>query len=165
MAADPPAASTSAAPNPPIALPCPGAQRCGAVCIPWTEVCRDTLANSVGLVPPPVQSAESTAAAAGVPVGSTLVGLPSAQGARPPTMKPGAPAFCYDGKTTHAVSVQIACVPFYVWGDEPTINGVGPVESTCLVHLRCNGECLQPGQTCPDLAGDFDSSRLKPLND
>ena len=140
---------------------CSGTQRCGEACIPWTDVCRDTLADSVGLTPPTV--VEAGALPNNVPVGSSLLSLPGLREGGRPSMKPGGPSFCYDGKTTNDVAIQMACVPYYTLGPgAAAAPGTGPV-SDCPQHRRCGGECIDEGDVCPDARAEKDADRLTPF--
>ena len=140
---------------------CSGQQRCGTACISWTEVCRDSLADSVGIRPPEVLPAG--AVPANVPAGSSLLALPGLREAGRPTMDPGAPAFCHDGKTTTDVGIQLACVPYYSLGPTAaTAPGTG-AWAACPQHRRCGGECIEEGEVCPDGRAEKDSDRLSPF--
>ena len=141
-------------------LACLGSQRCADHCIPWTAVCRDTLAEYVGLTPPPITGPTGTAT--NVPAGSVLLSLPRPVGPGRPTMGPGAPAFCYDGAVTDRATVQLACVPYYNLGAGATTAPGMPLLADCPQHRRCGGECIDETEVCLGV-GERDSDRLTPF--
>lgn len=144
-------------------LACPGFQRCGDHCLPWTAVCRDTLADSVGLTPPPILPSGAHTPPANATLGSTLLALPGTREAGRAIMRPGGPAFCYDGKTTSDLSVQMACVPYYSVGAASSSVRTGSALADCPHHRRCGGVCLGETEVCMDENKERDSDRLTPF--
>lgn len=146
-----------------IASACVGFQRCGDHCLPWTAVCRDTLADSIGLGPPPVLSADASMPPKDVPVGSIMLSLPGPREPGRPAMRPGGPAFCYDGKTTNDLTVQMACVPYYSVGAPASSARTASALADCPHHRRCGGACLAETEVCMDDNPEKDTDRLTPF--
>lgn len=154
---------TRAGDPPPSVQECAGFQRCGDHCLPWSAVCRDTLADSVGLTAPEVLPIGATAPPANVPLGSTLLSLPGTHEAGRPIMRPGGPAFCYDGKTTDDLSIQMACIPYYSVGvGASAVRPARPL-AECPQHRRCGGECVGETEVCMVENPERDTDRLTPF--
>jgi len=141
--------------DPPAAPACPGGQRCGEKCIAWTDVCRDTLADSIGLAPPPPVAPGSA------PPGSTLLSLPGLHGVGTPTMREDAPSFCNQGGVDPRIAV--ACVPYWNAGAGASAAAVAPALADCPQHRRCNGVCLDEGQVCAQVGVLPNTDRLSPF--
>ena len=157
------------------AAPCPSGQRCGEVCIAWTEVCTASLAESIGLRPPAPEPAAPGVVPPGstavvlppskVPPGSSLLTLPSVSDAGSPTMRREAPAYCRTGQSLDA-SLQFSCIPYYQLGPGQTAKAGAPALADCPQHRRCNGTCLDEGAVCPaPWSGAAGSDRLSPYEE
>lgn len=158
-------------------VPCPGAQRCGQSCIAWSEVCREGLAETIGLRPPeptpsPVTpgsdapgAAVATPPAGKVPAGSSLLTLPSVSSPGAPRMRPEAPAYCRTGGTSDP-ALQFSCIPYYQLGPGQTATVGAPALADCPQHRRCHGTCLDEGAVCPaPWSGASGSDRLSPYEE
>ncbi len=155
--------------------PCPSGQRCGDVCIAWTEVCGGVLAESIGLRPPepvpgtpgvaPPGTTELTLPPSKVPPGSSLLSLPTLSDPGSPTMRREAPAYCRTGQSLDA-SLQFSCIPYYQLGPGQTAKAGAPALADCPQHRRCNGTCLDEGAVCPaPWSGASGSDRLSPYEE